>query len=345
MSQPTTLLEQILSGQNRQLQMLAAQGLVPLPPDELLPIQVALTLSPDADVAAHAVQALQQLDTQWLADFVSHGGGPRELEYFATHSFNPAVVEAIIRRRDVPRDLLVQLGLRIGPELQEILILRQDAILEEPAILVALESNPQLSAYARRRLWEYREHLLPKEKVPPKTAEEIAAEADALTEEEVIAALEEARQKPTSAEPGGEEASTDLKGLSEGQIRGLPVPVRIKLGRGANRQLRNILIRDHNAQVALSVLSSAQLTDQEVETIANSRAVVFEVLEEIPKRRDWIRKYMVVKALVKNPRTQLATAMRLVPRLSLRDLRELSRDKNVADSIRGVALRLYQAKR
>ena len=37
----------------------------------------------------------------------------------------------------------------------------------EPEILVALEKNPALTNYAKRRIWEYREHLLPKEKVPP----------------------------------------------------------------------------------------------------------------------------------------------------------------------------------
>ena len=35
----TNLLDQILSGQNRQLQVMAAQGLVPLPPEDLVPVQ------------------------------------------------------------------------------------------------------------------------------------------------------------------------------------------------------------------------------------------------------------------------------------------------------------------
>ena len=42
MTTQASLLDQILSGANRQLQVLAASGLVPLPPEELLPIQVAL---------------------------------------------------------------------------------------------------------------------------------------------------------------------------------------------------------------------------------------------------------------------------------------------------------------
>src|SRR4029077_8864372 len=117
-------------------------------------------------------------------------------------------------------------------------------------------------------------------------------------------------------------------GLSEGQIRMLPVPARMKLARGAPRLLRSILMRDTNAQVAISVLRHNALSDQEIERAASSRSVVEDVLVEISKRREWIGKYNVAKALVPNPRTPLPTALRLLPRLSVRDMRELSRDRN-----------------
>ena len=50
--------------------------------------------------------------------------------------------------------------------LQEALLLRQDAIVEEPLILDALERNPYLSPFSRRRILEYREHLLPRAAQP-----------------------------------------------------------------------------------------------------------------------------------------------------------------------------------
>lgn len=340
MTEQASLLDQILSGHNRQLQLLAAAGLVPLPPEELLPIQVALTLSPDAEVAGQASEALGQVAPPQLVNFLQLHAGERELAYFAEHASQSEVLQAIIQRRDVPRQLLVELAPRLSAELQEILVLRQDAILEEPQILVALESNQQLSSYAKRRIWEYREHLLPRDKVPAKAPEEVLAEAEALSEEEVQEALAEAREKVTEAKE-----KDVMDGLSDGQIRALPVPIRIKLARGASRQLRNVLIRDANLQVALTVLNGNQLSDQEVETIASNRAVAAEVLDEIPRHREWIRKYSIAKALLKNPRTQLAVALRLVPRMALKDLRELARDKNVSDGVRSTALRLYQAKR
>ena len=334
-----SLLEQILSGSNRNLQVLAASGLVPLPPEELIPIQVALTASPDHEISTKATDSLANLDPGIGSSFLKHHAGEAELQYFGLKVEQPVLIEVILRRQDVPRSLLTEMAPALSQENQEILVLRQDAILEEPKILLALEKNPALTSYTKRRIWEYREHLLPKDRVPPKKAEEIHAEADALTEEEVQEAIDEAKEKPAE---GTEEEST---GLTPGQVRLLPVPIRVKLARKADRQMRSILIRDSNSQVALSVMTGNSLSDQEVEQIANSRNVVREVLEEIPRRREWIRKYAVAKALVRNPRFHLAQAIRLVPRLTLKDLRELARDKNVADGVRSVALRLYHARR
>ncbi len=64
----------------------------------------------------------------------------------------------------------------------------------------------------------------------------------------------------------------------------------------------------------------------------------------ISKKRDWVNKYTVAKALIWNPRTPLPTALRLVNKLAVRDLRDLGRDRNVPDAVRSTALRLYRIK-
>ena len=66
-----------------------------------------------------------------------------------------------------------------------------------------------------------------------------------LTEED-LEAVERVRELPQ----GGE--SDQRTGLSETQIRSLPLPVRLKLCRGASRTLRSILVKDINPNVALS---------------------------------------------------------------------------------------------
>jgi hypothetical protein len=319
-----------LRGGDRQLQMLAAGGLLPFPPDQLIPLQVELARGADLEVAERARQTLVSIDPRIATHFLDSAAKERELQYFAREASHPLVLERIVRRRDVPRRILVDLARRLPPDLQEILLLRQDAILDEPAILDALSFNPEVSSYSLRRINEYREHLLPRHR--------LRVEEEEIDDEALKAAIEEVRAAPAVGEIDTQ------TGLSEGQIRLLPVPARLKLARGAPRMLRAILLRDTNAQVALAVVMNNDLSEQEVEQLANNRAVVEEVLEHIAKRRDWIGRYNVMKALVQNPRTPLATAVKLIPRLAVRDLRELSRDRNVPDAVRSTALRLYRIK-
>lgn len=333
-----SLLDQVRSGANRQLQVLAASGLLPLPPEELVPLQVELARAADPEVSRTAVESLRKVDARIVAPFLERQAGGEVLAFFAAETQNPLLIETILRRRDVPRRLLVDLARRLPADLQEILILRQDAIIEEPAILDALERNPQVSGYTQRRITEYREHLLPQGRRPAAPAAAPGAQEE-MSEQELSAALEQVRRQ----EPAEGEVETET-GLSEGQIRMLPVPARLKLARGAGRQLRTFLLRDSNVQVALAALFGNPLSDQEVEQAAASRSVGVEVLEAISKKREWISRYNVAKLLTRNPRTPLPISLKLVNRMSVRDLREIGRDKNVADAVRSSALRLYRIK-
>lgn len=341
-----SLLDQVRSGSNRQLQVLAASGFLPLAPEDLIPIQVDLARGSDPELAGKAMESLRQVDVRVAAPFLEGLAGEDVLAFFAAESTHPRLLETIVRRRDVPRRLLVDLAYRLPSDLQEILVLRQDAILEEPAILEALERNPQLSSYVQRRITEYREHLLPRDRsarpaVAPEIAPGLPTEEmiDQIDEAQVAAELEAARRL---LPPEGE--VDEKTGLTEGQIRMLSVPSRLKLARGAPRTLRTILIRDTNPQVACAALLFNNLTDQEVDQTAASRSVVDEVLEAIAKKNEWIRRYTVAKALIQNPRTPLARALKLLPRMSVKDMRELSRDRNIPDAVRSTALRLYRIK-
>ena len=133
-------------------------------------------------------------------------------------------------------------------------------------------------------------------------------------------------------------------GLAESQIRSLPVPVRIKLSKGASRTLRTILIKDSNRLVALAVLVNAALSEDEIEQVASNRSIDDEVLAFISRRREWVSRYGVCQALVNNPRTPVGISVRLVARLSVRELKLLRRDRNVAEPVRSAAERLYKIK-
>lgn len=327
------VVERALSGDDPELTLLAAQGLLPIPPEELVPLQVTLAGGDDPDLAGLASVALRELPASQVVGLVRHGAPSEVLVWFGRSSRDPGILEAILRRRDVPRELLADVARKASPDLQEVLLLRQDAILESPEILEALEENPALSSYSRRRIAELREHLLPGRE------DETPEEEDGTSDEELFDALEEARGCPLQGELDRQ------TGLTDAQIRSLPVPVRRRLARGAAKTLRSILIRDPNPQVAVVSIAQGGLSEGEVEQVAANRSVVGEVLEEIARRREWVSKHNIVSALVKNPRTPAGVAVRLLPRVSVRELGQLARDHNVSSAVRTQAQRLYRMKR
>jgi hypothetical protein len=331
-----SLVQEVLSGGNRQLLELAASGLLPLPPEQLLPLQVRLARGTDPEIRERATESLRAMDPRVAAPFLAQAAGPSELAFFAAEVNHPLILETILRRRDVPRLLLVDLARRLPGDLQELLLLRQDAIVEEPAILFALEDNRQLTPYTQRRINEYREHLLPQKSPAVRAA--IAEAAERITEEELVEAIEAVRQVPIEGE------IEDKTGLSEGQIRMLTVPQRLRLTRGASRIMKQILMRDPNAQVAIAVLHHNSFSEQEMEQVARSRSLAEDVLLEVSKRREWVSRYTICRALIANPKTPVAISVRLLPKMSVRDLKLVSRDRNVADAVRSSATRLYTIK-
>jgi hypothetical protein len=341
-----SLIDEVVDGGNRRLQGLAAAGILPLPLEELIELQVRLLLGDDPEIVRQARASLDGHDPTLLVSFLRSEASPAVVEYYAEHGRLLPVVEAALQRRDIDPRLLERIAPAAGPDVQELLLLRQDVIVEHPRILDALESNPRLSRYADRLVGEYRRHLLTR---PKPTVEE---EAEALGEAEPApegADLEAGEPEAGEAEPGAEEGEEEVAfdeqtGLSEGEIRELPVATRTRLAVGASRTLRDILIRDPSPHVALAVLKSSPVTEAEIERFTSSRAVCEEVLIAIAEDRQWNRRYRIIQNLVRNPRTPPGIAIKFVSRLSVRDLGLLRFDRNVPDAVRQAARRLHEVR-
>jgi len=104
---------------------------------------------------------------------------------------------------------------------------------------------------------------------------------------------------------------------------------------------RAILIRDSTKLVALTVLKSPKLTDQEVEQIANMRNVSDEVLRIIGTNRTWVRNYAVIYSLCRNPKTPVGMTVPFLNRLNIRDLKNLLADKNISEAVRKMAKKTF----
>jgi hypothetical protein len=138
---------------------------------------------------------------------------------------------------------------------------------------------------------------------------------------------------------GGENVSEDAKLGIVQRLAAMTVPEKVKAAMKGSREMRAILVRDSNKMVALAVLASPKLTEAEVEAICRMGSVGEDVLRTIGHTRAWTKAYGVVRALVKNSKTPVAMSLTLLSRLTEKDIRAVSIDRNVPDPLRIAARR------
>jgi len=171
-------------------------------------------------------------------------------------------------------------------------------------------------------------------------ADEPRAEPTASTQGPTGAAVaaKKAPSKQTGSTPG-EERGSALQKISKLGIKG-----RIQLAMKGTKEERSLLIRDGTKIVALAVLESPKVSDGEVEKFAGQKNVLEAVLRGIPMKRRFAKNYSIVRALVFNPRTPLDLALGLMKNILVGDLRNLSNNKEVSDTVRKLATKLFKQK-
>jgi hypothetical protein len=145
-------------------------------------------------------------------------------------------------------------------------------------------------------------------------------------------------------EESTDEPDNEVKLSISKKVAALPPGKKIKLAYVGNKEVRGLLIRDRNKQVALAVVKSGRMTDAEVASNAGNRNLSSEVLREIGSNGEWLRKYPVKVALVNNPRCPPSIAVGIVNQLQARDLAALGRNKNVSSVIFTMAQKLVKEK-
>jgi len=139
--------------------------------------------------------------------------------------------------------------------------------------------------------------------------------------------------------PEDEKRGSVLQKIGKLDIKG-----RIQLAMKGTKEERSLLIRDGTKIVALAVLDSPKISDGEVEKFASQKNVLEAVLRAIPMKRRFAKNYAVVRNLVFNPRTPLDVSLGLMKNLLVQDLRNLSGNKEVAETVRKLALRMFKQK-
>ncbi|HEX4603655.1 MAG TPA: hypothetical protein VH724_06655 [Candidatus Angelobacter sp.] len=181
------------------------------------------------------------------------------------------------------------------------------------------------------------ENAAPSAVEAPENADEAGVPAAALPAANAPATI--AAPIPDEYEKAEQKRITVLQRVSR-----LNVGQRIKLGFIGGREERALLIRDTARLVQNAVLSSPKVTDAEIESFAGSKNLQENVFREIARQRRFLKLYPVIRNLCNNPKCPLDISLTLIKGLQVYDLKSLRHNKNVPDTIRKVAAKLYTEK-
>lgn len=148
----------------------------------------------------------------------------------------------------------------------------------------------------------------------------------------------------TGLEVSPEDAKDEKRQTLLQRISAMTPTEKIKTALTGNQEERLLLIRDSNKLVARAVLQSPKLSDAEIEAFATMKNVSEEVLRMIALNRAFIKSYTVARALLNNPRTPLDVSLGLIVRMNERDMKTLSLNKNVPETLRAMAFKIYKQK-
>jgi len=339
------------------LRMMAAKTLVPLAPPEMIGALFMLTFDPDQNVRDTAVKTASGLPDRILSTALrDEGVRPPVLGFFLERlSANDVYAEMLVLNASTPDEAVAKVAATCSQKIAEIIgqnqlrILRHEDIVRKlcqnpsasPALIdsvcdfavrsgVVLEDVPQIKA-ARVRLFGPEVAAQPVD--PGPTADEVLEEFKDLIAEDVQGAAPAAA---AAADPNNPVVEKKKINLTQ-RIMKMSISQKIKLATLGNKEARTILIRDSNKLVATAVIRSPRITDGEVLTSANNRAVNEEVLRIIYNNREWTKKYPIKLALVKNPKTPLAISMKFLSTLRESEVKDLARNKNVPSGIQMAA--------
>ena len=337
------------------LRMMAAKALVPLSPSDMLSVLFMLSYDPDQGVRDQVQKTSSTLQDRTAASgFRDEEVHPPVLGFFLRlYGQNDTYAEMLILNGNTPDDAVAAVAEGCSKRTAETIGQNQLRLLRHDGIIRALAQNPNAvgalidgvcdfavrsgvklddvpqMTEARVRLFGPQAAAEPPPKEGP-TADDIMSEfsmPDAPGAEDGVTPMEEAKKLSLSK-----------------RIMSMNVSEKIKLATKGNKEARGILMRDSNKLVSVAVIRSPRITDGEVLTQSQSKICIDDVLRVIYSNREWLRKYSIKLALVKNPKVPQGVSMRLIATLHEHDVKSLAKDKNVPGSVQMLAKKQIEKK-
>ncbi len=354
----------------------ASRGALSLPPVEMVEILVAL--SGHALFGQQAQMTLAGWDESSARALAADPSTPLEILKYMTSPRNlrPAILPALIENPAIPEARLAKIAALKSRDVTEAMLASPRAM-KSSEILRALLAAERLTPTEIERV---NSSLQTSSESPPEEpfdedilnlelsnyfsehADEIRASEGqpfflhgfTLEEEQEILPTLPPATAPTTATASAASLAVKAMALAEQKAGGrqkestiqkvmkMSVGERVQLAMKGNKDERFILIRDGARVVCNAVIESPKLTDSEVETFAGMKNVQESVLRTIASKRKFMKNYAVIRILTSNPRCPLDVTLPLLPHLLTLDLKNLSQNKNVADTVRKMAFKMFK---
>ncbi len=330
---------------------MAAGGALPLEPVELATVLFALLHDLDDEVKARARKSLEDLPDSLASTVLSGRTNPSVLSWLAqAWQDNEARMELIALNAAADDPTYTFLAGLPHRRVVEIIAANQTRVLRTPDIVDALGANPVTGRATIDRLLSFMGLERPESEVPAEGDDGPIVEKE-VTDESALDTLkallgddvgEFAKELIEEADDDDESAADE--GNLFALVQTMNVMQKIKLARMGNKEARGLLIRDRNKIVASAAIRSPKITDNEVANYAKARNVSDDVLRIIANNRDWTKSYQVKIALATNPKCPLPTAMKFLNFMMEKDLRNITKSKDVPSAVSAQARRILQKK-
>jgi hypothetical protein len=154
-------------------------------------------------------------------------------------------------------------------------------------------------------------------------------------EETVVEAPTPGEQDEEEEEEEEDEEVTEVAtaGPVAERIKGLTVSQKMQLALSADRETRFALLRDTNKVLHLYVLKNPRVGIDEVQHAARMTTLSTDALRFIGEQNEWNLNAGVCAAIVRNPRTPLPLALKLLDRVSMSELRIIAKGNGRAQLV------------
>ena len=309
------VLEDLRAGRApRERKIAVCAGGAHLAPADRAEILAVLANDPDEVVSDRAQQAIFSQPLEVFVEALKREKAiPALFAYAGKHlADKPSVCDAMVQNKNCSAEHLIPIARHLSALGITALMEELERVSESPALAAALEHSSYITADQKHQLHE----LL----------------GSAIDE----AALAEAAAE---AEPDVTKRVTLLQRLAK-----MSVSERVQFAIKGGSEARRTLIRDSNKVVQRAVLQSPRLTDQEVEGFATMTSLTDEILRLIASNRKFRKNYTVVRNLLNNPKTPLDVSLHMLPMCNVMDLKKLTTNKNVPETLRTTAIKLQRTR-